>query len=500
MIPENWAETTLEKVATWGSGGTPSRRTPEYFQGEIPWVKTGELVSKYIFDTEEKITEKAIANSSAKIFPTGSIGIAMYGATIGKLSIWGMDASTNQACAVGLPIQELLDKEFLYYYLASQKGKLIKAGKGGAQPNISQGILKSWPIFLPPLNEQRRIVAKIERLFGELDAGVASLELAQAQLKTYRQALLKHAFEGKLTAQWRKENGDKLETADTLLQRIQVERQARQEEKMAAWQAQVKTWEANGKPSKKPRKPRPLKTLPPLTPQERADLPELPAGWAWIRLGNVINEPNYGTSKKCDYETSGIGVLRIPNVVSGTIVAQDLKFAEFDDDEIEKYRLAKGDLLIIRSNGSISIVGQCALVTKPEEKYLYAGYLIRLRPHLDSIDSAFLLNNLTRHASRQQIEAKAKSTSGVNNINSGEIQSLIISVCNLNEQKVIRGKLDAKLSIVDQLEQTITTTLQQAKALRQSILKKAFAGQLVPQDPTDEPASVLLARIRATKP
>ena len=230
-IPKGWCCTSLEKVASWGSGGTPSRNVERYFQGTIPWVKTGELESKYIRETEEHISEEALKNSSAKIFPKGSVGIAMYGATIGKLSIWGIDASTNQACAVGIPT-EAINNEFLYYYLLSERQNLIKAGKGGAQPNLSQGIIKEWSINLPPLPEQHRIVAKIEELFSELDKGIENLKTARAQLKVYRQALLKHAFEGKLTVQWRRENQDKLETAAALLKRIQQERAQRYQQQL----------------------------------------------------------------------------------------------------------------------------------------------------------------------------------------------------------------------------------------------------------------------------
>jgi len=306
-IPKGWCCTSLEKVASWGSGGTPSRNVERYFQGIIPWVKTGELERKYIRETEEHISEEALNNSSAKIFPKGSVGIAMYGATIGKLSIWGIDASTNQACAVGIPTVAI-NNEFLYYYLLSERQSLIKAGKGGAQPNLSQGIIKEWPINLPPLNEQNRIVAKIEELFSELDKGIENLKTARAQLKVYRQALLKHAFEGKLTAQWRAENQDKLETADALLKRIQQERAQRYQQQLAEWTNKSPSVPLlqRGKPTSaatssplssslahpplkkggrgdlKPKAPKPL---PPLTKEELAELPELPEGWGWELIG-----------------------------------------------------------------------------------------------------------------------------------------------------------------------------------------------------------------------
>ena len=194
ILPAGWAHTTLEIVAIWASGGTPSRSVSAYFQGSIPWIKTGELGDKYIRDAEEKISAQAISASSAKIFPKGSVGIAMYGATIGKVSIWGIDASTNQACAVGIPLPDVLDKEFLYYFLYSQKRSFIKAGKGGAQPNISQGIIKEWPINLPPFNEQHRIVAKIDDLMALCDRLDAQLTTTQPESRRLLEAVLQQAL------------------------------------------------------------------------------------------------------------------------------------------------------------------------------------------------------------------------------------------------------------------------------------------------------------------
>src|SRR6187399_1338692 len=130
-LPAGWTSATLEQVALWGSGGTPSRQKPEFFSGNIPWVKTGELGPKYLRSAEEHISRKAIEASSAKMFPKGSVGIAMYGATIGKTSIWAIDAATNQACAVAQCHPGIFN-EFLYYFLLSQKNAFIDAGKGGA--------------------------------------------------------------------------------------------------------------------------------------------------------------------------------------------------------------------------------------------------------------------------------------------------------------------------------------------------------------------------------
>ena len=201
--------------------------------------------------------------------------------------------------------------------------------------------------------------------------------------------------------------------------------------------------------------------------------------WEKVKLGEVIEKPTYGTSKKCDYGINGTGVLRIPNIGDGYIVNDDMKFAIFSEEEKKKYSLKNGDLLTIRSNGSVDLVGKCALITLEEEKYLFAGYLIRLRPNNQIVESKYLLYVLMSHNLRVQIEEKAKSTSGVNNINSVEIQNLQIVLPSLPEQQRIVQEIETRLSACDEVEKNIAESLQQAEALRQSILKKAFEGELV---------------------
>ena len=369
----------------------------------------------------------------------------------------------------------------------------------GDRPRVSFDQIGEFEILIPPPLEQHRIVAKIEELFSELDKGIESLKTARGQLKVYRQAVLKHAFEGKLTAQWRKENEDKLETPEQLLARIKQERAGRYEQQLQEWKAAGKTWEESEEPSKRPARPSKLKEISQLSLTETEILPSLPDGWSYLRLGFVINEPKYGTSKKCDYNYEGTGVLRIPNVVRGVVDASDLKGAHFEEDEKRTHALRNGDILVIRSNGSISIVGKCAIISKAEEQYLYAGYLIRLRSNPRALLPDYLAALLSSHLLRTQIEHKAKSTSGVNNINSGEIQSLIVPLCGLSEQEVVVERLSASLSAIEGIEAELDNQLLKAVALRQSILKKAFAGQLVAQDPNDEPASVLLTRIKVEK-
>ena len=201
-LPEGWASAKLGDAGKWCSGGTPSRSVPAYFGGDIPWVKSGDLNDGLLSSTEERITRAALENSSAKLMPKGSVSIAMYGATIGKLAVLDIDAATNQACA-NCRVNESVEKWYLYYYLMSQREEFVGAGQGGAQPNISATIIKDWPFPVPPLAEQRRIVAKIDALMGRLNAARERLEKVPLLLKRFRQSVLAKACTGRLTEDWR---------------------------------------------------------------------------------------------------------------------------------------------------------------------------------------------------------------------------------------------------------------------------------------------------------
>lgn len=256
------------------------------------------------------------------------------------------------------------------------------------------------------LLEQGKIIQQIEELFSQLDKGVETLQTIKQQLAVYRQAVLKEAFEGKLT------------------------------------------------------KSTPLKH---------------------DNLLHYIEKPRYGTSKKCSYECADkdTPVYRIPNIdwSVGRIDHEDIKYAHFSDKEVEGIRLEKDDILIIRSNGSVSLVGRAALISQSDTCGSFAGYLMRIRvAKPDVLIPKFLLLYLNSHQARVYIENKAKSTSGVNNINSDEISRLPIPLFSHQEQVAIIEEIESRLSVCDSIEQTVDAALAQAEALRQSILKKAFEG------------------------
>jgi type I restriction enzyme S subunit len=195
LLPQGWARCTLGDIGRWTSGGTPSRRNPAYFGGGIPWVKTGELNDSVVRSSEETISDEGIRNSAAKVFPSGTLLVAMYGATIGMTGILSIDASTNQACAALLPTSGNIESmRYFQLFLQSQRRELREAGQGGAQPNISQGILKDWILLLPPIAEQYRIVAEVDRRFSVLDQVQATVTASLARCGLLRQAILRKAF------------------------------------------------------------------------------------------------------------------------------------------------------------------------------------------------------------------------------------------------------------------------------------------------------------------
>ncbi|WP_374490360.1 restriction endonuclease subunit S [Zoogloea sp.] len=228
--------------------------------------------------------------------------------------------------------------------------------------------------------------------------------------------------------------------------------------------------------------------------------PTTPA-WSQTTVGAIETDLRYGTSKKCSVEPVGSAVLRIPNIGSdGGPELNDLKYAEFDLAEQAKLALRAGDLLIIRSNGSVDLVGKCCVVNEQAAGMLFAGYLMRLRMDAARALPKFVYLALSSPSHRALIERTAKSTSGVNNINSEELRSLPLHLPPLEEQAEIVRRVETLFAFADRLEARLQTAQTATERLTPALLAKAFRGELVPQDPNDEPASELLRRLQQEAP
>jgi type I restriction enzyme S subunit len=198
-LPNTWTIETLADVAGWTSGGTPSSKDSTLYGGNIPWIVIGDLNESEVLETEKTITKKGLDSSSAKKLPVGTVMVAMYGASIGRTGVMGKEMTTNQAIACGIPKDEKILGQYLLYFLQSQKNEFIAAGKGGAQPNISQGVVKSWQIPLPPIDEQLQIINEIDSQLGRLAQANNATDILLKESTGLRRSLLQAAFTGQLS-------------------------------------------------------------------------------------------------------------------------------------------------------------------------------------------------------------------------------------------------------------------------------------------------------------
>ena len=389
---------------------------------------------------------------------------------------------------------ELIHPGFLKYRLHAQDfvGFASHLNEGD-RPRVNFDQIGRFEMLVPPPNEQRRIVERIEALFDEIDRGVESLRTARRMIDLYRQALLKSAFEGRLTAEWRTKNADKLESPEGLLARIRKQREACYDAAILDWQQALAKWREEGNTARKPAKPKaPIKDCTPDDDGLQPSFPELPPGWAWSRLGCSSIGPEYGTAAKSSPEGE-VPVVRMGNIQNGRIDWADLVYTS-DKAEIVRYSLQPGDVLFNRTN-SPDLVGKTAIY-RGERPAVFAGYLIRVNQIDDLASGPYLAHFLNSPRAREH--GKSVKTDGVNqsNINGTKLQQYPLPLCSSHEQAEIVRILDDRLEVADTLQTLIDTNLARAEALRQSILNRAFSGQLVPQDSTDEPAIALLARIR----
>ena len=345
-LPNGWVWARLGELGIWKAGGTPLRSHSEYYRnGDIPWLKTGDLNDGFISDIPEKITKRGLESTSARVNAPGSVLMAMYGATIGKLGMLAIPAATNQACCA-CDLLNCAEPEYLFYYLMAQRHAFIQLGGGGAQANISKEIIVNYQVPVPPVEEQRRIVARIKELLAAINKYSAAMGKISNAADMLEKKVLDLAIRGKLT---KREKGD--EPTAALLARIAAERQKRNSASCRVW--------VRG-------------ALPPVSDDEKRF--ELPEGWEWCRLGEfgeivlgkMLNR-NVQTGKESEY-------LCTINVKWGSFDLSLKKRMRFQDDELKFYDLRKGDLLVCEGGD----VGRCA-VWQSDESYPFQNSLHRIR-------------------------------------------------------------------------------------------------------------------------
>jgi len=447
-LPKGWVWTTCNQlIKEIETGKRPTGGVDKYTNG-IPSIGGEHLNSNggFNFSNLKFVPEEFFNNMSKGVIRKGNVLIVKDGATTGKVSFVSENfpfekAAVNEHVFILRFFENMMLSKYIFYFLFSGLGqKQIKTK--GIIGGINKNFINYIKIPLPPLPEQHRIVAKIEELFTKLNAGIDTLKKIKTQLKRYRQSVLKSAMEGKLTEKWREAHKHELEPASVLLEKIKEERKKKL-----------------GKKYKE------------LLPVDMENLSELPQGWVWTRLGEIITF-EYGKGLREDKRDQKGNV---PVYGSNGIVGY------------HSVPLIEKPCLIVGRKGAAGYVHLSKVPCWPID----TTYYIIPPDELKLIFFYYLLSTLN-------LNSLDKSTA-IPGLNRNDAYTLNIPIPPLPEQHKIVEEIEKRFTVADEVEKRVEQSLKQAERMRQSILKKAFEGKLVSQDPTDEPANVLLERIKKEK-
>jgi restriction endonuclease S subunit len=557
-IPRTWNWATFQDIAEVVTGNTPPTSNAENYGGEIQFFKPPQLNDMPVCEAPETLSEKGI--EKARLLPPKSVLVSCIG-ILGKTAITKNFSATNQQINAVIFDPHVLP-EYGFYYSQTLAPWLKENSSATTVAIINKSKFELAPFPLPPTAEQTRIVEKLEELLSDLDAGVAELKAAQKKLVQYRQSLLKAAVEGKLTQHWREQRsavtpspqplshqgrgaygvdavndaaanyqphpsekkattlqqnpnlrnappsktlpsplagegpGERgqlqptpPETGAQLLARILKQRRANWEAK------QLAKFQQQGKAPPKgwqDKYPEPVKP-------DTTDLPELPEGWVWASLDQLTSMVRNGLSHKPNQEPIGFRILRINAVRPMSVNLDEIRYLQISQSIAADYFLENGDLLATRYNGSVDLLGVFGVVRGLTTQTLHPDKLIRIKPVLECHLADWIEISAATFESRKHIVSRVKTTAGQTGISGEDVKKMPIPLPPLAEQLVAIDDIKKLLPEISAQANYIETTLKQSAAQRKNILKSAFSGQLVSQDPNDEPASVLLERIRAER-
>lgn len=407
-VPEGWVWATLGEVGTWQSGGTPSRSNKTYYGGNIPWLKTGDLNDGLISYIPESISEEAVANSSAKINPTGSVLIAMYGATIGKLGILTFPATTNQACCACIEFNAIIQL-YLFYFLLSQRNEFIAKGGGGAQPNISKEIIVNTFIPLPPLSEQQRIVMEIEKWFALIDQVEHGKSDLQTVIKQAKSKILDLAIHGKLVQQ-----NPNDEPAIELLKRINLD----------------------------------------YTPCDNGQYGKIPQGWILAKLGDLFDAVSAKRVLKSEWRTKGVPFYRAREIVKLSEYNKVNNELFIEDKHYDKLKNrygvpASGDIML----SAVGTIGKCYIVKESDKFYYKDASVLCLKNH-HKLSSMYFSMLFSSSFIEEQIKEYSKGTT-VDTITLEKLKSYIVPLPPLAEQERIVQKIEELFSVLDNIQNAL---------------------------------------------
>lgn len=496
---EDWIECDLQEVCFSSKG-----KKPPILENKISEKINVPYINIKAF--EKGIIDEYTNGDKCNLCEDGDLLMVWDGARAGL-------SGRAKKGAVGstlMKIEEVkgIEKQYLSYFLLSLYTKINTNPRGVGIPHVEPRILWNSKLLIVSSPIQRAIVSKIEALFSDLDNGIANFKRAQNQLKIYRQAVLKKAFEGELTQEWR-EKQTNLPTAEELLKQIKEERQNHYNQQMEQWKKAVKVWEKNGKVDKKPNKPRKLKELSPFSEDELNEFVDLPEKWIWSKVDKIIDHHThsikagpFGSSlKKSFYVENGYKVYGQEQVISGNHKIGNYYVNDAKYQELFSCAVKPQDTLI----SLVGTVGKVLILPVDCENGIINPRLIKIS--FNSFYNPEFFKYYFESAYLKSLYAHKSHGATMDIITLGIIQELPFPLFSISEQNQIILEIESRLSVCDKVEQSISESIIKAEALRQSILKKAFEGKLLSKaeielckKETDyEPASELLKKIQAEK-
>ncbi|GAB3224218.1 restriction endonuclease subunit S [Spirosoma arcticum] len=490
ILPKNWSIASLDDLFMFIGGGTPDKGNPTFWNGNLNWASVKDVKGKYLNETIDKITPKAIVETNVNIANADEV-ILVTRISPGEVSICRNSTAINQDLKIVKKFGGI-KSQFIYYLFLNIKDTIIRKASGTTVKGIRINNFKEIFVNVPPLNEQNKIVEKLEEILSELDNGLTNLELAANKLKIYKQILLKYAFEGKLSKGWRAQNLPN--QANGLLEEIKIQKEAIYNNSLENWKERTNAWTKNKINENKPEKPKMQKALLPITNEEIKKTNWLPDKWALTKLHDVCLTITDGDHQAPPKSSRGIPFITISNIRNNQINFSETFYVDDNYfDSLPEYKRAKEGDVLYTVTGSYGV----PVLVDFDKPFCFQRHISLIRP-VKSINSKWLYFLLQTPFIYNQATNESTGTAQ-KTVGLASIRNFIIPCCTLEEQLYIVQEVEKNFSLIEHLENTILQSSKQLEILRQSLLKMAFNGKLVSQNSDDEPAINLLKRIKDEK-
>jgi len=459
-LPEGWIWTKVGDIYDIVGGGTPSTKNSDYWEGSTPWITSADIHGIMDIRPRKYINGNSINNSATNLVPAGSI-IVVTRVGLGKVGLANTELCFSQDSQALVNTSDLIFTKYILYYLEKAVQIFKYKNRGTTIAGVTKKQLYELELPLPPLAEQQRIVDKLEELFTNLDKGIEYLKTALTELKLTRQSVLKYSMEGKLTEKWREENKDKIEPASVLLDNIKEER-------------------------KKEGKYKEVPTI------DTSEMSKLPEGWEWVRVFSIGNVITGNTPRKSElgYYGNDCPFYKPGDLNKGYYVKSSEE--SISKEGIKYVRLLPEKSVLVTCIGAT--IGKTGFIRVEGCSNQQINSIL---PNANIVPEFIYFNCISPQFQNNIVSNSSSTTLPI--LNKSKFELLPLPIPPKLEQHKIVEVIENYYSILDNMEKSISESLNQTSGTRQSILKKAFEGRLVPQDPNDESASILLEKIKAEK-